>query len=75
MTNLMSATYRNQISEFSITNLSWNYGIGVTYDTSFGTLRIEYAIPIVRLNNYQETVSDGDSNEAGKLHVSLLYMF
>jgi len=48
-------------NDFSIT---WNYGIGFTYDTAIGPIRIEYAIPHTTSLTNNETV-----------HASILYMF
>ena len=48
-------------NDFSIT---WNYGIGFTYDTAIGPIRIEYAIPYTTSLANNETV-----------HASILYMF
>ena len=47
--------------DFSIT---WNYGIGFTYDTAIGPIRLEYAIPYTTSLTSNETV-----------HASILYMF
>ena len=65
----------NDISDFSNKILSWNYGFGITYDTTFGPLRIEYAIPYIRSSNYQGIVNESYRSDAGQMHASLLYMF
>ena len=65
----------DKISEYSETDISWDYGFGITYDTAFGTTRIEYAIPYFRSSNYQDTLNNTDRNEPGNIHMSLQYMF
>ena len=51
----------NELSEYDI---KWNYGIGITYNTTIGPIRIEYAVPGNNNNEIDET-----------FHASILYMF
>ena len=55
----------NQITDFINTRLSWNYGVGITYGTAFGPLRIEYAIPYVNTSHYQEKTHNYDGYDIG----------
>ena len=50
------------IYEFTTTRLSWDYGIGIIYQTGLGPIRIDIGFPYGELANPQ-------------LHASLLYMF
>ena len=43
-------------------NLSWDYGIGVTYQTTLGPIRIDIGFPYGEISKSQ-------------IHASLLYMF
>ena len=47
----------------------------MTYDTTIGPIRIEYAIPYGMLNNNIENENLSSENNKGIVHVSLLYMF
>ena len=50
------------IYDFTTTSLSWDYGIGIIYQTGLGPIRIDVGFPYGELANSQ-------------LHASLLYMF
>ncbi len=65
----------NDILDFTKTNLSWNYGLGISYDTAFGPLRIDYAIPYIRSSIANKKDHNSYLNKSGQIHVSLLYMF
>ena len=52
----------NEINHFMSTHLSWNYGIGLIYNTTLGPIRIDIGFPY------------GDLQKPA-LHASLLYMF
>ena len=42
----------------------YNYGIGITYDTAIGPIRLEYAVP-----------SKNKNIKNGTIHASILYVF
>ena len=65
----------NGINGFNSSNFSWNYGAGITYDTTLGPVRVEYAIPFVGSNINYETIHENNQTKDGIFHVSLLYMF
>jgi len=50
------------IYDFTTTSLSWDYGMGIIYQTGLGPIRIDVGFPYGELANPQ-------------LHASLLYMF
>jgi outer membrane translocation and assembly module TamA len=50
------------IDAFINTNMIWDYGVGLIYQTALGPIRIDIGFPYGELSNSQ-------------LHASLLYMF
>ena len=52
----------DEINLFTSTQISWDYGIGLIYNTTLGPIRIDIAFPY------------GDL-EQPQIHASLLYMF
>ena len=52
----------NEINLFASTQISWDYGIGLIYNTTLGPIRIDIGLPY------------GDFQQR-QLHASLLYMF
>ena len=52
----------DEINLFTSTQISWDYGIGLIYNTTLGPIRIDIGFPY------------GDLQQA-QLHASLLYMF
>jgi len=50
------------IDAIANTRISWDYGIGATYQTALGPIRLDIGFPYGELSKYQ-------------LHASLLYMF
>ena len=52
----------NDFKELIQSEVSWNYGFGIVYNTKLGPIRIDAAFPYGKTSNPQ-------------LHASLLYMF
>ena len=71
----MKRTLDQQRIEFSNRKFNWNYGVGITYDTTIGPIRIEYAIPYGMSDNNIENQNLSSNRNKGIVHVSLLYMF
>ena len=52
----------DKINQLTNTKISWNYGVGLIYNTTLGPIRIDVGFPY------------GDIAQS-QLHASLLYMF
>ena len=52
----------NEINQITNANISWNYGLGIIYNTTLGPIRFDVGFPY------------GDLLES-QFHASLLYMF
>ena len=50
----------DRLNEFSFND---NFGMGITYDTAIGPIRLEYAVTNMK------------SSSKGTLHASILYIF
>ena len=56
----------NNISGYFNVRINWDYGVGISYMSTLGPIRVEYAFPAT--SNIRTANMDG-------LHAALLYMF